>query len=395
MSQDFEYGVPGSDGERAALGEILRQTFNFLRERVPQFFEVSGHENLRVLRHGGSVVGGLVIVHMGQYFGGRSVKMAGIAAVGIDPHMRGQGAASALMGAAVREMHGMGYPITSLYPATQPLYQRAGYEQAGTFYRCILPTAAIDARHRDLHLREIAPADLADVEQCYEQRARHVNGHLDRGPYVWTRARHHRNEPARGFLVEGDHGVEGYVYYAHQDSPTRSYNLYCTDLVAITQTAALRLLRFFADHRSMVGDVIWHGHPGDALHQNLREQHIRDEVKDQWMLRLLDVGKALEARGYEPGVSAEIHLDVHDDAVLPEINHGRWLLRVEGGRATVQREAGRGDVRVSVRGLASLYSGLLTPWQARAAGRLEGSDEAIAPLSAIFGGGSPWLADHF
>lgn len=395
MPLTFGYGVPEDEQQRETLGEILRRTFHFPAERVPQYFDLAGHENLRVICHGGAVVGGLVIVPMGQYFGGRAVKMAGIAAVGIDPHMRGQGAASALMSEVVREMHGMGYPISALYPATQPVYQRVGYEQAGTFYRCVLPTAQIDSRDRELTLRPITDADQSAVEKCYLARARHTNGHLNRGPYVWTRVRRARAEHPRGFLVEGPQGVEGYVYLNQKDSPTRSYNLVCTDLVAITPRAALRLLKFFADHRSMAGEVIWNGSPTDALHLNIREQHIRDEVKDQWMLRLLDIGAAIEARGYSPGVTTELHLEVLDDLVLPELNNGRLLVRIAGGRATVERAAGTGEAKVTARGLAPLYSGMLTPWQARAAGWLRGEDDAIAPLAAAFAGGAPWLADHF
>ncbi len=395
MPLKFAYGVAENEQQRETLGEILRRTFHFPADRVPQYFDLAGHDNLRVVRHGGAVVGGLVIVPMGQFFGGRAVKMAGIAAVGIDPHLRGQGAASALMSGAVCEMRELGYPISSLYPATQPVYQRVGYEQAGTFYRCVLPTAQIDSRDRELTLRPITDADQSAIEKCYLARARRTNGHLDRGRYVWTRVRQARDDHPRGFLVEDEQGVEGYVYFNQKDSPTRSYNLVCTDLVALTRRAALRLLKFFADHRSMAGEVIWNGSPTDSLHLNIREQHIRDEVKDQWMLRLLDVGKAIETRGYVPGVTAELDLEIRDDSVLPDVNNGRLLVRVADGRAAVERSVGSGSVKVTVRGMASLYSAMLTPWQARAAGWLEGEDDAIAPLAAVFSGGAPWLADHF
>lgn len=394
MSESFEYGRAGGDDDRKALGEVLRRTFHFPADRVPDYFNLAGHENLRVVRERGAIVGGLVVVPMGQYFGGRSVPMMGIAAVGIDQHVRGQGAASALMRGVVREMHAMDCPISTLYPATQPLYQRVGYEQAGTFYRCVLPTAHVDARERDLALRPITDADSPAIEACYQQRARHGNGQLDRGPYVWTRVRTARDNPPRGFLVEGETGVEGYVYVTQKDSPTRSYNLVCSDLVALTQGAARRLLMFFADHRSMAGEVIWNGHPADALHLNIREQHIKDEVKDQWMLRILHVGAAFEARGYGPGISADLHLDVHGDDALAEVNNGRWLVRIADGRAQVQRGAGHGSLRVHVRGLAALYSGMVSPWQAQAAGWLEGGASALASLS-VLAGSAPWLADHF
>lgn len=395
MSGQFEYGTAADEAERAALGEILRRTFHFPPERVPRYFEVAGHENLRVVRKGGLVVGGLVIIPMGQFFGGRAVRMAGIAAVGIDPQARGLGAASALMRGAVAEMHSRRCPISSLYPATQPLYRRVGYEQAGTYYRCTLPTGSIDSRRRDLAIRPITAADESAVQQCYLARARRSTGHLDRTEYVWSRVRNHRGTEASAFLVEGAGGVEGCVRVVQQDSPTRPYNLYCTDLVALSQAAAERLLAFFADHRSMAGEVIWHGHPSDAIHLSLREQSIHDEVKDQWMLRLLDAAAAIEARGYPPGVAIEAHLDLYGDDVLGHVNNGRLLVSVGEGRGEARRREGRGDVRVHIRGLAAIYSGFISPWQARAAGWLEGDDEALDGLAAAFAGPAPWLADHF
>ncbi len=395
MSHEYRYSCVEDDRQAAALGEILRHTFHFPPERVPRFFEVAGRENLRVLHAGGDVIGGLVLIPMGQFFGGRSVKTAGVAAVAIDQHERGRGAASALMSSAVREMRAMGFSLSSLYPATQPLYRRAGYEQAGTAYRCVLPTAHIEAVGREERIRPVTDADASVIERCYLERARRVNGHLDRGRYIWSRVQNHRGTEARGFVVECDGTVEGYTYLIRQDSPTRPYNLLCTDLVANTASAARRLLQFFADHRSMVGEVIWRGSPVDAIHLSLREQAVRDEVKDHWMLRLLDAACAFEGRGYAPGVFGELHLEVHGDDVLPEVNNGRLLVQVAEGRAQVQRGAGRGSVRVHIRGLASIYSGFLSPWQARAAGWIEGEDDAIARLAAALAGAAPWIADDF
>ena len=111
------------------------------------------------------------------------------------------------------------------------------------------------------------------------------------------------------------------------------------------------------------------------------------------MVRVLDVASALAARGYLPGVSAEVHLDVTADEVLPE-NAGRWLLRVEDGRGEATR-GGRGAVRCDIRGLAAMYTGFHSPVDLRAAGFVEADDVSLASASAAFAGPHPWMADHF
>ena len=80
---------------------------------------------------------------------------------------------------------------------------------------------------------------------------------------------------------------------------------------------------------------------------------------------------------------------------------GAWTLRVEEGRASAERGSGGGRAggpaaTLSVRALAMLYGGLLTPWQMRAAGLLAGGDEAMHAAAVIFGGdGAAWMTEMF
>ena len=90
-----------------------------------------GKNQLRVTLRGrdGDLVGGLGILFMGQWFGGRSVRTGGIAAVGVPPEERGEGAAEALMTSVLRGLRKRGVPISTLYPSNLRLYRKVGYEQ--------------------------------------------------------------------------------------------------------------------------------------------------------------------------------------------------------------------------------------------------------------------------
>jgi predicted acetyltransferase len=162
--------------------------------------------------------------------------------------------------------------------------------------------------------------------------------------------------------------------------------------VALTPAAGRRLLDFLGEHRSVGRDVVWHGGPSEALLLLLREQTYQVKHSFHWMIRLLDVPAALTARGYPEGVSGALHLDVADD-FFPE-NQGRFVLEVDAGGARV-RQGGEGRVRLDVRALTSLYSGMYSPAALRAVGRLE-SDEASARLAtALFAGPPPAMPDMF
>ncbi|VAX40546.1 hypothetical protein MNBD_PLANCTO03-1680, partial [hydrothermal vent metagenome] len=62
-----------------------------------EWLAMAGHENLRLLREDGGIAASLIVLPMGQYFGGRSVAMEGIAGVAVPPEGRGHGAARRLM----------------------------------------------------------------------------------------------------------------------------------------------------------------------------------------------------------------------------------------------------------------------------------------------------------
>ena len=85
-------------------------------------------------------------------------------------------------------------------------------------------------------------------------------------------------------------------------------------------------------------------------------------------------------------------MEVWDD-LLPE-NNGKYVLGVSGGRGQVTK-GGRGDLRLNVRGLAPLYTGLFTPYQLQLTGQLEATDNAIAVAALMFAGSEPWMPDFF
>lgn len=389
----FTAGPAADDAELAAYGDLVRRVYNTTDDTVrAAWIERAGRGNVRVVRQGATVVGGLLLLPMGQWFGGRAVPMTGVAAVAVAPEHRSQGAATALMRAAVEEMRASA-PLSALYPATQPLYRAVGYERAGCEYRVAVAARDMDVIDRGLCVRLETPADAAAVEALYRRRAAGSAGNLDRGEYAWLRVRAPLVGAATGYVVEGEHGLEGYAYVVTRETSDPLFTLWCNDLLAQTRAAACRLVTFFADHRSMTGEVAWRSSPADPLLAVMREQYAHQaKVWSTWMLRVLDVPEALAARGYPKSLSAEVHFEVADE-LLPR-NAGRWVLRVADGRGVAER-GGRGSVLLDVRGLAALYTGFHGAAGLVAGGLASGADDDLAAAAAVFAGPAPWMADHF
>lgn len=391
---ELDLVVP-DDAEREALGGIASHAFAFPQDDAPRWFAQAGHENLRAVRVAGRVVAGLVVIPMGQFFGGRAVSMTGIAGVAVAPEARGTGVGTRMMAATLRELRAKGMALSTLYPATVPLYRRAGYERAGVYGEIEIHPRIVQAGDRGL---EVVPTDADDPElpALYRAFAARRTGYLDRGPYVWSRVFKPRGAaPTRALKVRHDGVTEGYVVLTHKQGdggPGHDTVVLATDLVAVTRRAAERLLSLLADYGSLAGAIQWRGASPDVFTMLLRDRRHEIRTDEHWMLRIVDVERALGERGFPRHVATELGIEI-DDPLLAE-NAGRWSVRVEEGRASVRR-GGDGAIRCDVRGLAALYSGYLPARSLALTGHLEGSDDALERAESIFAGPAPALADFF
>jgi predicted acetyltransferase len=391
----FELVVP-DEAQRGALERVLQMSFANPAVPWTRFFERVGYDRLRAVVEGGAVVGGLAAYRLGQFFGGQSVPLAGIAGVGIDPGARGRGLAKAMLLRTLQQLRGES-PVAGLYASTTTLYRSCGFEQAGTAMYFTAPLASFPRGDRALPCTALPPKTHEPLHAAYEARARAWTGHLDRSTAIWERVVEPYDDHAYAYVVGGGpgtgaEGATGYVVFQQKQVPdSLHFRVVVRDLVMGSHASAQRILGFFHDLRSLADDILWRGCAADPLLSLLPEQTHTVRRHERWMLRILDVPRALAARGYGP-LDAEVHLAVHD-AHFPE-NAGRHVLAVTRGHGEVRR-GGRGDVTIDVRGLAALYSGFATPHALRAAGLLDGPDEPLAALAAIFAGPEPWCADHY
>jgi len=295
----------------------------------------------------------------------------------------------------LEELYEEGTPLSSLYPATLPFYQRGGYERAGQRINYELALDAIDVRQSSAELAPVTAEDYPIIYNLYERRAGLSSGNMDRPAWWWKLKLESEEHMLFRYLLVQDGAPVGYLIYRQSD---RQSPITLVDVCTLTPEAGRRVLALLAAHRSIVETVTWWGAPFDPLVMLLREPLVavaRPRVKNvislDWMLRLVNVPKALTARGYPSGVSAALHLDVRDD-VLP--NSGRMVLEVAGGRAEVNA-GGEGRIHVHVRDLASIYSGYMSPAEVSTLGTLSTSEADLALMGAVFASPRPWLADMF
>jgi predicted acetyltransferase len=281
------------------------------------------------------------------------------------------------------------FPISTLFPATQPLYRRAGYEQAGSWLMYWAPPRDLDCRDRTLQVRTARPAEAKSIKELYARQARRLEGLLDRSPLMWERIFRTTRAKNEAYLILNGKRPEGYTICERKGTPGDHFNLLIHDHAALTPEAARRLFTFYADHHTLVRQIVWQGGPIDEIQMHLREQRAKVSRMDRWMLRILDVPRALSDRGYPSGLEESVDLEIKDD-LIPK-NQGRFTLKVADGRARAAR-GGSGAVRLDIRRLASLYTGYLNPDEHPG---IEGPKRELEKLRRIFAGPTPWMVETF
>lgn len=391
MHSNLEYLTLQDEQTAQHLSQLSAQCFIAEPEIELAYLDRIGWEQFRYLRQGTNVVGGLATLPMAQWFGGKPVPMTGIASVAIAPEARGSGVALTLMQQVLQELHGKGVALSTLYPAVQQLYRRAGYEQGGTFCHWICSTAALLVKQSPLAIEPIS-LDWQALAPLAQQQAVHHNGLLERHKAIWLGIVEPLSQKnCFAYRLGSAAAPEGYLVFSQERTSTTSI-LKVLDWVVLTPNAAQSFWAFLSGHRSQVDQVQWQGSALDLLSLSLPEQPANPQRISRWMTRIVCVEQALTARGYPITLEGELHLEVRDD-LLPG-NQGRWILRLSQGQAQIAR-GGHGDLKLDVRGLASLYTGLFTPNQLQMLGFLEGTEPALALAGQAFGGPAPWLADFF
>jgi predicted acetyltransferase len=347
----------------------------------------------------GMPAGAAVVHDMRQYWLGQAIKMAGLAGVKVAPEHRGRGIGRALMTEVLRLVDGQGYPLSALYPATMPIYRSLGWELAGATHRFTVPARSLlvlrapdaaaggaGAGHRDVPVRRATPADAATVIRVVGDSHRAARA---AGPLTWdegTAGRWLGREDLYSYLA-GDDGFAAYRWSGD--------DLWVERVHASTPETLRALWSVIASHCSTADNVSGLIAPDDPFWWLTQERDAIITRRAMWMLRVVDVEAAIAARGFPPGLSASVPLEVHDQA--RPANSGRWQLTVAEGRGTLTPNEGAPSpdpLTLGPRGVAALYAGTPVATLRLAGLASGGAPESDAALDAAFAA-IPYLLDEF
>jgi predicted acetyltransferase len=333
---------------------------------------------------------------MGQYVGGVSLPMLGVAGVSVPPELRGRGYARDMMERLVRDMFAEGWVLSTLFPSTQPLYRAVGYEHSvGLFEHEVRrgELAGLRSKGPDFTVRTVT-VDDERVRAMYARFASRTHGSIDRGPYVWGRIAKHRQTLFEGLgAFRPDDTLAAYAFVTQQQSDDAMV-LRVRDFAHDDGDGARAVLTLFDRFTTVASRAVLYGGPTLPLLTLLDQQRYATRREELAMTRIVNVQRALAERRYPVSVRAELALRVRDPLV-PE-NDRAFLLSVSDGVAVVRPAPDATDaIELDVRWLAPLYMGMHSATTLAALGALRASPAALAVADGVFCAPYPSLSDYF
>lgn len=230
------------------------------------------------------------------------------------------------------------------------------------------------------------------MRACHARVASERNGSLARNEALWMRIQSRRTITREGWALVRGGEIVAYVWFAKSALADGHFDLDCSDLVAVDAAAARGILTFLGSYATIGAELVAPIGLADPVLEAIPECAWKVALHLPWMLRVVDVRRALEERGYARSFRARHELAVVDPIV--PLNAQPFVVEVADGRARVT-PGGAGTVDLDVRGLAAAYTGHADGPRLRARGLAHGPAADVDAFAALFAGPAPSMADFF
>jgi predicted acetyltransferase len=259
-----------------------------------------------------------------------------------------------------------GDAVTMLYAFRHGYYAKLGYAVATSRKRLEIDPRSIPDAWRVLargRVRSAKGDDRDAIVRAYLRNAAQVSGWLVRPDTLWERL--FTRERRQHLVVPAANGeLAGYVAFdITQDAFHEPTTLTVGEVIADDDATRHALLGALGAMRDQVTEIVLEVAADDPIELAFIDsdrhrfgtaevEHPLGTIVGGPMVRIEDVARAVEARGYASAGSTAFDLVVREEADEVAIS-----VTIEDGRATAAAAKGGGAIRTSRRGLAAILYG--------------------------------------
>lgn len=358
----------------------------------------------------GEIVVTLSAIPYQIWLGGTRMPMLGIAGVSNALEARRRGYASELCIAAIRSGRERGFPVSILYPFRYNFYRKLGWGAIGELIEYNFHPASLPRYAAREQVRRFRSEDMLQVIACYQRYVERGNCLAERPLQVWQEWQAEVSERKLIVMVyERDSRIEGYLE-CEFDAGNQLFAqvLIVNEMVYDNHNSYQGLLGFLGTLSDQITTIRYWARPEEAFH------HVLSDPRDQrqamlaglvsragqygisYMLRILDVEKALMARANYYHLSGTVTLQVIDEQVTENDNVFQFSLEKGQPMVKVMPSDTDADVELRIDLLSQLYAGGISAERAYFLGLFQHADPlAVDWLQQVFRLPRPFLLDQF
>jgi len=336
---------------------------------------------------------------------GTAVPMGGISAIGTLPEFRRRGLVRQIMTKAFSDMRERGQSVASLWASQAAIYQRYQFAVSTMQRSYAIDTVDIGFHDGDMGSCAVTRTDIENgfdvIKAIYIEHIKNRICYLHRAKPMWQNnvLQQRSEDGAIHIAVSRDStgASVGYIIYTVRlggTHRTRNQVMKIRELVWLTADAYRSLWRFIAVH-DLVGTVKWQNAPVDDPAPELftEPRLLHTQEGEGLLFRIVDVAGALGARGYWSNRS--IKIGIEEDRLAPW-NSGTFQLITSDQGAEATRIDSTPDIQLSIKSLASLYTGFRSARDLANWNLLQGDLKSIALANEVFATPhGPHCPDHF
>ena len=286
----------------------------------------------------------------------------GIAGVATYPEARTKGFVRQLMQASYKQMHERGQSVSMLDPFKQSFYEKFGYVAANAAYVVQAPIKNLRSKSDGKKSSDWTIERLRAVEEkdTLLKFIREVGPAKYHGYIIfktipdglWKQ----RVKDSLVVFVRQKGKIQAASRYRIRGERIKGRwqaRLMVFDALWRTREARDQLFNFFIRHKDQIDDIIIHAPFETKVDHWFKDVRLKVERKTPWMVRIVDVIKAIENL---PGEGEDVITLEITDPDCPW-NNGIFSLQSQKGKLSLMKSSGHPTVKASIQALSSLIYG--------------------------------------
>ncbi|ACK41815.1 MAG: GNAT family N-acetyltransferase [Dictyoglomus turgidum] len=349
------------------LIELWSQSFAFPYEQVSTWVNEKSIRNCIGAIENNRLVSALNIIPMEGYVRGELFSFSGIGGVATFPEKRGKNYVHYLLKESIRISKESGSAFSSLYPFSFEFYRNFGWELGGFQKRYKIKTYSIPKFSEMEKVKRIPLEDWKIIKPVYDKHSKNFSGTIKRTEERWESIIFRTRTLTYLYIYE-DKDIEGYLLYSVEK--TNINKVVVREMICLNNSAYRGFLSLFSRQAMTIEEVEWTVPLNDLLPFILPNPRGECLVEPTFMIRVIDVEKALSSLKYDENIKDKIVIKIKDEHA--NWNHGIWEIEIENGKVKLEKKENlEPEIELNINILSQIIAGTISSQKAYELGYIE------------------------